>query len=157
MAQFELSGQVIHVDGGMPGPVVRSRVHTILRFAGLIVFIPVLIAMVAFVRLSNALVSGVLGHKRFPKRSGVLGDFVGDLVAHLAATRLASSGQTPVANARIRDSAGRVYPVRIEGHWLSGAITHGDSVTLRLRIVDRINIVMGGMNHTTHEPISVRR
>jgi hypothetical protein len=104
-----------------------------------------------------ALVGSLAGGKTATKRPGAFGDYVSDVLAHLTANRLRDSGQTRITSARIRDSAGHVFPVRIEGHFVSGAITYGDSVILRLRVVDGVNVVTDGENHTTHEAIRLKR
>lgn len=155
--RFQLTGRVLHVDTGPIGPVVRSRIHRLLRLAGFLFVVPVLLVATAIIRVSMALAAGLSVDKPLAKRPGVLGDYLSDFFAYFTAEHIRSSGQTLITSARIQDCAGQIFPVRIEGHFVSGAITHGDSITLGLRIVDGVNIVTGGENHTTREAIRLRR
>jgi hypothetical protein len=155
--QFQLTGHVVHVGTGAIGPVVRSRTNRLLRSAGFLFVVPAILAAAAIVRVSIALVGRFTLNKPLAKPPGVLADYLSDVFAYLTARRIGSSGQTPITSVRIRDSAGQVFPVRIEGHFVSGAIAYGDSITLRLRIVDGVSVASNGENHTTREAIRLRR
>lgn len=154
--QFHLTGHVVHVDARGAGPVVRSSAHRVLRVAAFTLLVSGLVIVVSIVRFTMALVGSFLGNSSPAKRPGAFGRYLGDALAHLTSTHLASSGQTQITDARIRDSAGQLFPVRVEGHFVSGAITRGDLVTLGLRIIDGVNVVTDGDNHTTHEAIRLR-
>jgi hypothetical protein len=110
----------------------------------------------SIIRFSMALIGSFVGNESRPNRPGAVGRYLRDALAHLTAKHIASSGQTPITDARIRDSAGQLFPVRVEGHFISGAITRGDWVTLGLRIIDGVNVVTNGENHTTHQSIRLR-
>jgi hypothetical protein len=122
----------------------------------LIIFIPAVLLVFAIVRFSLNLIAQFSGRGASKKPPGPIADYFGAVLAHLTANKLHSAGAAQITAARIRDSAGAIYPVRIEGHFLSGSITYGDSVVLRLRVVDGVNIVTDGENRTTGEPIRVR-
>jgi hypothetical protein len=155
--QFQLTGRVVHVDTGGIGPVARGQAERVLRAAWFVVVVPAFLIFLAIIRFSLALVGNFTGSKSTTRRPSALGDYASDVLAHLTANHLRFSGQTQIMTARIRDSAGQVFPVRIEGHFVSGAITYGDSVILRLRIVAGVNVVTDGENHTTHEAIRLKR
>jgi hypothetical protein len=122
-----------------------------------VVVLPALFIAVAFIRFSMALLRSLLGERSRPRRQSATEDYLSDVLAHLTANRIGSAGQTPITFARIRDSDGQIVPVRIEGHFASGAITPGDAVTFRFRIVDGVYIATDGENHTTRDAIRLRR
>lgn len=95
--------------------------------------------------------------KPLQRQPSPLGHYFSNTFAGLTAQHITSAGQTQVIHARIRDSVGQVFPVRIEGCFVSGAIAHGDSITFGLRIVDGTYVVTDGQNHTTREAIRLRR
>ncbi len=151
--QFQLIGHVVHVDTATIGPIVRTALYRATRLVTLAIVIPAAFLAFALIRFSLNLVSGLAGVSSAKKHPSAVRDHLNDVLAQVAAKKLLSAGQTAVTSARVRDSAGDIYPVRIEGRFLSGHITYGDSVLLRLRVVDGINVVTDGENYTSREPI----
>lgn len=144
------------VDARGTGPVVRSPLVRALRVGAVLILVPTLFVTVVLIQMAMAIISSFMGRPDKQARPGTLRRYLGEALGHLTADRIRASGHAPITDVRLRDSAGQVFPLRVEGHLMSGALTPGDRVTIALRIVDGVYIVTGGDNHTSRQAIRIR-
>lgn len=156
-AQFQLVGRVIHVDAPVMGRRLRTISSKVLRLIVVCIIIPALMIGVAIFRLSVSLAASLVSVKSAPAHPGFFRDYVRDVLSHLTAKWIGEAGECRIVVVRVRDSANQIFPVRFEGQFVSGAVTAGDRVTVRMHVVEGVNLVTDGSNHTTGEAIRLRR
>lgn len=154
--RFQLTGHVVHVGPAATAPAARSTGLRILRWAGVAVVVPAAIIAVGIIRFTFGLARALAGQTT-SKKATPLNHYGRNILVGWVLTRVESAGQIQVTHVRVRDSAGQIFAVRVEGHFVSGAIAAADSVTFRLRQANGVYVVTDGDNHTTREPIRLKR
>lgn len=153
----KLTGRVVQVGPSTSGPVLRNWQVAMLWGIVMLIFLPIVIVGAAVLKFSLSLVGSFLGTYKSSGERGFFMEYLNETLAHLTAERLGKVGVTLISVARIRDASGRTVPVRFEGHPISGGVSVGDDVTVRLRDLGGVYVVVGGGNLSTGEPIRLRR
>jgi hypothetical protein len=122
-----------------------------------LIVVPAVLLAVGLMRFSLALAGSLISHGHHRRPPYWLDGVLRDLIAQVSAKRIGKPDESCITLARMRDLAGQTIAVRFEGHFESGAVSSGDQISVRLRRIKGVNVVVSGENHTTREPIRLRR
>ena len=134
---MQIHGTIVHIDQPYPGKRAFSVLHFLVRVVLAVVLAPVAL----FLWLLYGMVSNNRGRPTFVSEVAVRA------AGFWAGKKLVDNTVT-VSDVRVRDGLGKQWLVRIRGHFRSGNLALGDTVTMHG--VERNGTLWfrEGMNHT---------